>query len=105
MTNWWMDLWKKLWATDLAASSPFASVGPTAAAMSAKDDAKNRLRLVLMHDRTQLTPQTIESMRDELVDVISKYVEIDRDSLDLYLEQEADTIALVANLHVARKQA
>ncbi|MCA9798779.1 MAG: cell division topological specificity factor MinE [Cyanobacteria bacterium HKST-UBA06] len=73
--------------------------------MSAKDDAKNRLRLVLMHDRTQLTPQTIESMRDELVDVISKYVEIDRDSLDLYLEQEADTIALVANLHVARKQA
>jgi cell division topological specificity factor len=69
---------------------------------SAKDDAKNRLKLVLMHDRTELSPTLLESMRDELVQVISKYVEIDQTALDLCLEQESNTIALVANISVVR---
>jgi cell division topological specificity factor len=105
LSTWWMGLWKKLW-TNETMPAPFSSIGPTAeASNSAKEDAKNRLRLVLMHDRTQLNPQTIEAMRDDLVDVISRYVEIDKNSLDLFLEQEDDTIALVANLHVGRRQA
>ncbi len=69
---------------------------------SAKDDAKSRLKLVLMHDRTQLPPATLEKMRDELVGVIAKYVEIDKDALDLFLEQENNSIALVANIAVVR---
>lgn len=70
--------------------------------VSAKDDAKSRLKLVLMHDRTQLPPATLEKMRDELVAVIAKYVEIDKDALDLFLEQENNSIALVANIAVVR---
>ena len=64
--------------------------------------ARNRLKLVLMHDRTQLSPEMMEKMRDELVEVISKYVEIDNDALDINLESESNTIALVANIPVVR---
>lgn len=69
---------------------------------SARIEACNRLKLVLMHDRTRLSPGLLEQMRDELVEVISKYVEIDRDALDLNLETESDTIALVANIPILR---
>lgn len=67
-----------------------------------KKDACNRLKLVLMHDRTQLSPGILEKMRDELVEVISRYVEIDKSALELNLESESNTIALVANIPMLR---
>lgn len=69
----------------------------------ARQDAKNRLRLVLMHDRTQLSPVLLAQMRDDMVEVISKYVEIDKQALEVNLESdESNTIALVANIPVLR---
>lgn len=107
LLQWWNELLLRL-------STPLPSLVPPvpgektesvdAAAASAKEDAKNRLKLVLMHDRTQLSPSLLESMRDELVQVISKYVEIDQTALDLCLEQESNTIALVANISVVRSR-
>ena len=61
-------------------------------------DAKSRLKLVLMHDRTQLSSEVLEKMRDEIVEVISKYVAIDKEALEINLESESNTIALVANI-------
>lgn len=72
---------------------------------SARGDAKNRLRLVLMHDRTQLSPIVLGQMRDDMVEVISKYVEIDKEALEVNLESESNTIALVANIPVLRTRA
>lgn len=73
---------------------------------SARGDAKNRLKLVLMHDRTQLSPALLEQMRDEMVEVISKYVEIDKSALELNLESDdSNTVALVANIPVLRARA
>ena len=68
-------------------------------------DACKRLKLVLMHDRTQLSTEMIEKMRTELVEVINKYVEIDKEALELNLESESNTIALVANIPVLRSRA
>jgi cell division topological specificity factor len=67
-----------------------------------RSSAYSRLRLVLMHDRTQLEPHTIEAMRDDLVGVISKYIQIDREMMELNLETdpETNTVALVANIPV-----
>lgn len=73
-------------------------------AESSKNSACNRLKLVLMHDRTQLSPGIMEKMRDELVEVISRYVEIDKSALELNLESESNTIALVANIPVLRSR-
>jgi len=71
---------------------------------NSKEDACNRLRLVLMHDRSKLPPDTLEKMKDELVDVISKYVEIDKDALNLNLASEGNSIALVASIPVKRQK-
>lgn len=71
---------------------------------SGRSSAYNRLKLVLMHDRTQLEPHVLEQMRDDMVAVISKYVQIDQNSIELNLDTdpETNTIALVANIPVMR---
>ena len=50
---------------------------------SAKDVACNRLKLVLMQDRTNLSPAIMDRMRQELIDLLSKYLELDKELLDL----------------------
>jgi cell division topological specificity factor len=73
--------------------------------MGARHDAKNRLKLVLMHDRTQLPETLLAQLRDEMVAVISKYVEIDNNAMEVNLETcESNTIALVANIPVLRSR-
>ncbi len=57
-----------------------------------------------MHDRSKLDPQTLEKMRDELISVITKYVEIDGEALRLNFETESNTIALMANIPVLRQK-
>ena len=69
---------------------------------SSKDTACNRLRVVLMQDRTNLTPELMERMRRELVELLSKYVEMDKDALELNLEQDGDQVALMLSIPVIR---
>jgi len=70
--------------------------------VASKDIASNRLKLVLMQDRTNLDSSTIEKMRIELVEVISKYVEIDTEEFNVNLEGVGDSIALMLNIPVIR---
>lgn len=69
---------------------------------SAKDTACNRLRVVLMQDRTNLTPELMERMRKELVELLSKYVEMDKEALELNLEQDGEQVALMLSIPVIR---
>ncbi len=69
---------------------------------SSKTTATNRLKLVLMQDRSNLDGATMQKMREQLIAVISKYIEIDKDSLNLNLESEGDEIALMLNIPVIR---
>lgn len=64
--------------------------------------ATNRLKLVLMQDRTNLTPFLLERMRGEMIDVLSKYVEMDKEALELNFEQEGDQMALMLSIPVIR---
>ena len=67
-----------------------------------KDVACNRLRVVLMQDRTNLTPELMERMRKELVELLSKYVEMDKEALELNLEQDGEQVALMLSIPVLR---
>lgn len=69
---------------------------------NAKDVACNRLRVVLMQDRTNLTPELMERMRKELIELLSRYVEMDKEALELNFEQEGDQMALMLSIPVLR---
>lgn len=69
---------------------------------ASKDTACNRLRVVLMQDRTNLTPELMEHMRKEMVELLSKYVEMDKEALELNLEQDGDQVALMLSIPVIR---
>lgn len=69
---------------------------------TAKEVACNRLKFVLMQDRTNLTPELMDRMRRELVDLLSKYVEMDREALELGFEQEGTQMALMLSIPVLR---
>ena len=64
--------------------------------------AANRLKLVLMQDTTNLTPKILEQMRGELIDLLSKYLEMDKELLELNFEQEGEQVALMLSIPVIR---
>ena len=68
----------------------------------AKDVACNRLKLVLMQDRTNLSPAIMDRMRRELIELLSKYMELDRELLDLSFEHEDEQMALMLSIPVLR---
>ena len=70
--------------------------------VSSKNVAKERLRLVLVHDRADISPQLLESLKEDLIKVISNYMEIDEGALEVNLDTSDNTVALVANIPVVR---
>lgn len=66
--------------------------------------ATNRLQVILMHDRTKLDPLIMNKMREELIDVFSKYVVIDKEELEIGLKNEGDAVALMLNIPIVRSK-
>jgi cell division topological specificity factor len=62
--------------------------------------AKERLQLVLIHDRTDLPPGVMESMRDEIIDVISRHVAVDREEVQLKIQQDGRQQFLMAEIPI-----
>lgn len=60
--------------------------------------AKERLQLVLVHDRTDLTPAQLEALKNDLLKAISNYIDIDPDAVQLGLERDGRSQRLVADI-------
>jgi len=60
--------------------------------------AKERLQLVLVHDRTDLSPEQLEELKDDLLKAISKYIEIDPAAVQIGLERDGRSQRLVADI-------
>ena len=54
---------------------------------SSKDVAKDRLKLVLIHDRVNCSTQVLEMLKTDIIRVISNYMEIDEEELDIQITQ------------------
>ena len=67
---------------------------------SSKDIAKDRLKLILIHDRAQVDSDKMEALRAEIIEVISKYLEVDHSKLNVQLVSEKNSIALVASVPI-----
>ena len=72
------------------------------ASSNSKTVAKERLRLVLVHDRMNVSPQLLEALKEDLIKVITHYMDIDESALEVSLNQEDNSVALMANIPVIR---
>ena len=71
----------------------FGRAAPTSA-----NAAKERLQLVLIHDRTDISQAVMDQIKDEIIAVISKHVNIDRTGVDVNLSQTNRQNKLVVNI-------
>ncbi|MDD2233854.1 MAG: cell division topological specificity factor MinE [Desulfitobacteriaceae bacterium] len=69
---------------------------------TSKNVAKERLRLVLVHDRASISPYMLNKLKEDLIKVISNYMEIDESTLEVNLSQDDKEVALVANIPVLK---
>ena len=62
------------------------------------DSAKERLQLVLIHDRTDMTPAELDSLRDDLIATVSRHVSIDAENVQIDVEHEGRSQRLIADI-------
>lgn len=67
---------------------------------TSRDVAKDRLQLVLVHDRVNLSAEKMNELKDKLIAVISEYVEIDHNGIDIALTKQGRHSRLTANIPV-----
>jgi cell division topological specificity factor len=73
---------------------------------SPKEVAKDRLKLILIHDRADLSPELLTKIKSEILNVILKYVEVDSSDIDVRLTrmdvEDGSSPALIANIPIRR---
>ena len=62
--------------------------------------AKERLQVVLIHDRLSVSPEVMEKLKTEIIAVISKYMDVNKSGMEFSIANDEDSVALVANIPV-----
>ena len=62
--------------------------------------AKERLQLVLIHDRTDLPPGVMEDLRDEIIEVISRHIDVDTSAVKIQIAQDGRKQRLLADIPI-----
>ena len=62
------------------------------------EEAKERLKFVLIHDRTDIKTSTLEQMKDEILEVISHHISIDPDLVKIQMIHEGREQRLIADI-------
>lgn len=62
------------------------------------NSAKERLQLVLIHDRTDLTPAELELLKDDLIATISRHIDFDASAVSINIAQDGRAQRLVADI-------
>jgi len=70
---------------------------------SSAQEAKERLKLVLIHDRTDINPETMEKLKDDLIKTISRHIQIDPESVKITMMHEGREQRLVADIQLKQR--
>ena len=67
-----------------------------------KEIAKDRLKVVLIHDRANISPEVMQALKNDIIEVISHYMDINKNEMEISLENDDNSVALLANIPVNR---
>jgi cell division topological specificity factor len=67
---------------------------------NSRNHAKSRLKLIIAHDRACINPDMMTAMREEILDVVARYVEVDREEMEFTLSNDQRMTSLTANLPI-----
>ncbi|MBQ9478455.1 MAG: cell division topological specificity factor MinE [Selenomonadaceae bacterium] len=62
--------------------------------------AKERLRVVLIHDRASVSPEVMDRLKNDILAVISNYMDVDKGAMEISLANDSNSVALIANIPV-----
>ena len=63
---------------------------------------KDRLKVVLIHDRANISPEVMQALKNDIIEVISHYMDINKNEMEISLENDDNSVALLANIPVNR---
>ena len=69
---------------------------------TSKEIAKDRLTVVLIHDRANISPEVMQALKNDIIEVISHYMDINKNEMEISLENDDNSVALLANIPVNR---
>jgi len=64
--------------------------------------ARERLQILLVHDRSSVAPEVMSMLKDDIIMVVTKYMDIDQSAIDINLSRNDNSVALVASVPVIR---
>ena len=62
--------------------------------------ARDRLKVVLIHDRASVSPEIMEHLKHDILEVVARYLDIRPQEMNITLADDEDSVALVANIPV-----
>ena len=65
-----------------------------------KNIAKERLQFILVQDRIKLSPAEMDSLQEELLEVIGKYIDVEDREIEMEINREEEMMALTANFPI-----
>ena len=80
----------------------FDSISSWGGKKKSRYQAKNRLKLIIAHDRAQINPEIVEKMRQEILAVVSRYLDIDLSETEFAITSNDRTTSLTANLPIKK---
>ncbi|HHV64727.1 MAG TPA: cell division topological specificity factor MinE [Peptococcaceae bacterium] len=69
---------------------------------SSRFQAKERLRLVLVHDRAKISPYLMNRLKEDLISAISNYMVINEEAMEVHFNQDEREVVLVASIPIKK---
>ena len=67
---------------------------------NSKDTAKDRLKLVLVHDRANVSPEFLKKIKDEIMQVLAKYMDVSDEGLDINVTHNIILLLFIKKVNI-----